>query len=71
MTARSNLPVHPFTRTDAIYRMVPHHEADDSCRLGWEPTQALNGTTHGQWSVLMMWICGCGRAMRVPVRSNS
>lgn len=56
----------PFIREDAIYRMVPLAEADDSVRLGWVPTPALNGTTHGQWSVLMLWICKC-KEMRIPV----
>lgn len=58
------IPAH-FTRSDAIYRMVPHHEADDSVRLGWMPTPALDGTIHGQWSVLMLWLCEC--PMRVPL----
>lgn len=59
-----------ITRPDAIYRMVPLHEAEDSVSLGWVPTPALDGTTHGQWSVLMFWItCGC--AMRVPRRQSA
>lgn len=42
-----------------IFRFVPHRLADDYCRLGWQPTPALAGTTHGEWSVLMQWLCGC------------
>lgn len=55
-----------FFRDGVIYRIVPHHEADDSIRIGWVPLPDLDGTTHGQWSVLMMWLCAC--PMRVPLR---
>ena len=41
------------------FRMVPHHLAEDYCRLGWMPTPALAGTIHGEWSVLMIWLCDC------------
>lgn len=57
----------PFIRDDAIYRMVPLAEAKDSVLLGWISTPALEGTTHGQWSVLMLWICCKCREMRIPV----
>lgn len=40
-----------------IYRYVRHSEVEDFIRLGWLPTNALEGTSHGQWSVLCRWIC--------------
>lgn len=59
------MSIPPFHRDDAIYRMVPIREADDCVRLGWAPTNALAGTVHGTWSVLMMWLCKC--PMRLPL----
>jgi hypothetical protein len=41
------------------FRYVPHHLAEDYCRLGWMPLCALDGTVHGYWSVLMVWLCDC------------
>ena len=60
----------PFVRNDIIGRMVPHEEAADSVLLGWIPTAGLNGTTHGQWSVLMLWIM-CEHPMRIPINGDA
>jgi hypothetical protein len=70
ISASSGLPA-AITRDDAVYRFAPIHEADDFIRLGWMSTPALAGIHHGHWSVLMMWVCGCGRPMRVPRRGPS
>jgi Bacterial dnaA protein helix-turn-helix len=40
-----------------MFRYVTHARADAYLRLGWMPTTSLEGTYHGQWSVLMKWIC--------------
>lgn len=40
-----------------IHRFVRHHDALDYLRLGWIPRATLDGTTHGQWSVHVEWIC--------------
>lgn len=54
-----------FFRDGVIYHQIRHHAAMDAILLGWVPTPALDGTTHGQYSVLMMWLCQC--PMRVPL----
>jgi hypothetical protein len=41
------------------HRFVLHHRADDYLRLGWCPSAALEGTPHGQYCVLMSWLCQC------------
>jgi len=41
------------------FRFVRHHEALDYCRLGWCPRPALDGTPHGQYSVMIEWLCAC------------
>ena len=42
-----------------IFRYVLIELAEDYCRLGWVPSPALEGTHHGDYSVLMEWMCGC------------
>jgi hypothetical protein len=42
-----------------IYRFAPLALALDYCRLGWAPSNALQGLHHGQYSVLMCWLCDC------------
>lgn len=34
-------------------------EIGDWLALGWLPHDALQGTHHGNWSVLVEWICSC------------
>jgi hypothetical protein len=41
------------------YRYCRIPDMEDWLRLGWLPTSALDGTHHGDWSVLCVWICGC------------
>lgn len=41
------------------YRYVPLALALDYCRLGWQPSNALQDTHHGDYSVLMCWPCRC------------
>lgn len=48
----------------AIFRYVPHHQVEDSLRLGWLPTTVLAGTIHAEWSTMMAWLCGC--PMSIP-----
>ena len=41
-------------------KYVPIHAADDHIRMGWMAVlPGLVGTSHGEWSVLMQWVCGC------------
>lgn len=62
-------PVPKFFRSGIIYRQFRHHEAMDGVLLGWVPTNALEGTSHGLYSVLMMWLCEC--PLRVPLRGDA
>ncbi len=59
------MSIPPFHRDDVIYRKVLIDQADDFLLLGWVPTNTLVDTTHGFWSVLMMWMCAC--PMRLPL----
>lgn len=43
--------------TPSVHRWVRHHAAEDYLRLGWVPQATLDGTTHGHWSVHVVWIC--------------
>jgi hypothetical protein len=40
-----------------LYVRIP--QAIDYCRMGWNPTPALEDTNHGEWSVAMEWLCDC------------
>ena len=51
-----------------VFRYAPHHAADDFLRLGWVPSDALAGTIHGEWSVLMFWLCACPAPMPLEAR---
>lgn len=64
------------TPRTGIFRYVRHGDADVYCQLGWMPTDALDGTHHGQYAVLMHWLCeckyveaSCGTAARSDARS--
>jgi hypothetical protein len=41
------------------HRWVRHADALDYVMLGWVPLPTLNGTTHGHWSVHVVWMCRC------------
>jgi hypothetical protein len=42
------------------FKYVPHHLVLDYARLGWFPHfDALADCPHGNYSVLMEWLCGC------------
>lgn len=43
----------------SIFRFVRHEQAADYLKSGWVARPALNGTHHGEWSVLMEWLCDC------------
>ena len=64
MSAPESVP--RFFRDGVVYRKVLHHEANDCILLGWVPTPVLDGTIHGQYCIMMMWLCEC--PMRVPLR---
>jgi hypothetical protein len=57
-----------------LFRYVPIRPLDDCfgvedyLKLGWLPTPALEGTYHGQFSVLMKWICPTCRPLEPTVR---
>jgi hypothetical protein len=43
---------------DGIFHFVRIHEAPLWERAGWIFVDDL-GVTHGEWSVLMRWLCEC------------
>lgn len=45
--------------TARAHKFVRHHDAIDHLRLGWLALPDLDGTSHGQWSVLCVWLCSC------------
>jgi hypothetical protein len=48
----------------AAAKFVRHHDVVDHLRVGWCQTGALEGTHHGEHSVLLVWQCSC--AVVVP-----
>jgi hypothetical protein len=40
-------------------RFVRLRDANDYLALGWMPTKDLLGCYHGQWTILMRWLCDC------------
>lgn len=41
-------------------KFVPVHLADDHARMGWMAVlPGFMGTVHGDWSVMLVWLCGC------------
>ena len=42
-----------------FFKYVRHDDVDLYLALGWCPSDALAGTHHGEWAVLMLWICSC------------
>jgi hypothetical protein len=41
------------------YRYVEHHRVHDFALCGWHIADTLNDTPHGQYSILMVWLCDC------------
>lgn len=41
------------------FRYILHARVLDHARLGWMIADTLDGTPHGQYAVLMVWLCGC------------
>ena len=56
------------TTNDETVHFVRHSAADDWIMLGWLPLPDLDGTHHGDWSVLMKWCCECKPP--IPRRPN-
>jgi hypothetical protein len=40
-------------------KFVRHDDVALYLALGWCPSTALADTYHGQWAVLMLWLCSC------------
>lgn len=58
-----------MTRRLARYAMfVRHRQANGWLACGWMPDPCLDGCYHGQFAVLMLWICDC--EMRRPGKDN-
>lgn len=45
--------------TARYIRYVRIHDVERYVRCGWLPTDGLEGTPHGHWSVMCVWICDC------------
>jgi hypothetical protein len=43
----------------ATFRYVNHDRVFDYARLGWCLADLFGGCYHGEFSVLMVWICKC------------
>ena len=41
--------------SETVYRYIRHHEVEKWEAVGWEHADPLDGTPHGEWSVLMYW----------------
>ena len=44
---------------ERIFRYVAHHQVLDYARLGWTIADTLAGSPHGEYSILMVWLCDC------------
>lgn len=53
--------------TEHLFHFVRHESATDWLRVGWVARRSLHGSHHGEWSVLMEWLCSCAPVM--PVRT--
>jgi hypothetical protein len=42
-----------------IFRYVAHQHVLDYARLGWNIADVLDGSPHGEHSILMAWLCDC------------
>jgi len=43
----------------AIFRYVPHDKVLAYARLGWSIADTLEHCHHGEYSILMVWMCPC------------
>ena len=43
----------------SYHLFVRYHELEDYLRMGWNPSNDLDGTHHGHWTVLCHWLCDC------------
>jgi hypothetical protein len=50
-----------------VAKFVPHHPVLEYLRIGWCPTLAHADMHHGEFSVLLIWMCGCEPVERTPV----
>ena len=57
--------------TNRLFRYVPHAYALDYARLGWTIADTLEGTPHGQWAILMTWLCECPCVQPAPHLASS
>lgn len=57
--------------TNRLFRYVPHHRTLDYARLGWTIADTLEGTPHGQWAILMTWLCECPCVQPAPHHARS
>src|SRR5690348_12774979 len=51
-------------------RYIPKERKADYERLGWEITGDLDGTHHGEWSVLGIWVGGEHEVPPEPPRQS-
>ena len=63
-------PYSELVRMVRIFRYAPIGLAEDYCRLGWVSSPALEGIYHGEFAVLMEWMCGCPALEPVPVEGK-
>jgi len=45
--------------TGMTFRYVAHHRVLDYARLGWSIADTLEHCHHGEYSILMVWMCPC------------
>lgn len=49
-----------------IFHLARISVVDDWLACGWLPTNSLEDSHHGEWSVLMKWVdCGCRKTPRL------
>lgn len=42
-----------------LFRYVVHSRVLDYARIGWHIADTLDGTGHGNYAILMQWLCAC------------
>jgi hypothetical protein len=47
------------------YAYAKHSDVEAFLRLGWLPHDSLDGCDHGQYAVLVEWLCDCQVPMPV------
>jgi hypothetical protein len=45
--------------SERLFCYARHGELTDFLMLGWSPTASLGGCHHGDFSVLVVWLCAC------------